>query len=110
MWIGSYEQSLSMRTMRSPPTRGRPSRSATPVLYLRSRFMSDLDLREKERAAREAPHDRVAGWELVRALERAGDRRESFRVIARLARLGDREAIARLHRLPWPCASGLGQA
>lgn len=54
--------------------------------------MSDADLRELERRALQDPGDTAAGWTFARALEKSGDRRGSFRELARIERLGHAEA------------------
>jgi hypothetical protein len=55
--------------------------------------VSDESLRDLERRVAENPHDFAAGHELVRALERTGQRTRAERALARLARAGD--ALAR---------------
>ncbi len=54
--------------------------------------MSDELLRDLERRVRASPADFALGHELVRALERAGERSRARSVIARMALAGDREA------------------
>ncbi len=61
--------------------------------------MSDERLRDLERRARANPADLALGHELLRALERAGERGRALDELRRLGRAGDAEARRRVERL-----------
>ncbi|HZU95797.1 MAG TPA: hypothetical protein VFF73_03750 [Planctomycetota bacterium] len=56
----------------------------------------DESLKALERKVELSPEDELLRWQLITALERAGDRRRSFLELARLARLGNQVATRRL--------------
>jgi hypothetical protein len=64
--------------------------------------MSDERLRDLERRVAGSPADFPLGHELVRELERAGERRRAVEELRRLYRLGDAVARRRLERLMPP--------